>query len=198
MKGRKLYTLLAAIIFFSACSSKRFGYMPKARVKNKVSKHQKVKKHKKHHEPLTLTSKKVTLEQGKTDTLITIKPVLAKSTKKQVLVATQVIGFKTVTGKKNNQEKPKVLQKTIQTASKTQAKTTKRDFWDTDFGDFLEGLIMILIYTAFIVLLLWLSSIGLGWLAALILIAVGLILFLEALSVFSEVYNAIMDGLFDR
>lgn len=188
-----LYTLLC-IALLASCSS-RYSRVPKVRAKTKAKTTltQKVKIKKTQSIPQVLSAKKANSTNLETIDLkqksIAIAPlqIAAKATLAQKETP------QTTTHKSNKKTQYK---HTHQQAGKAQKKQTETDFWDTFWGELLEELLMGLILLLILIIGLWLIEIGLGWLVALILIALSIWLIIELVNAASDVLDFLSDFLF--
>lgn len=190
-----LYVILLAA-FFSSCSSSRYGRIPKVKAQKKTvaQKTQPTKAKQKEASTAVLPLKSLA------------EPVAATIEIKQQAVAIEPPTRTAKTPSINTQKEdaPKTVaqkQKTAETTQKVATQKTqrqyrsKKSFWDTEFGDFVLKLIFLSIELGFVLLIYWLIQIGLGWLAAIILIVLAILIIMALVDVLSDICDA-LGGIF--
>lgn len=170
MKVKVFFILTVAMLFLSACSSSRFGHIPKGKRQKHVAKKEarEWKKQKVHQveieakKPSTLSSNKTTdIKKGEVE-----QPFIAKET--SIEKSSLVHQKKKELTKPNHKKELQITNK--KAATNKQQQTT--DFWEGFWGDLLAEIIAALILMTIAAFFIWLDAIGLGWLAVAIAIII--------------------------
>lgn len=186
--------LLLFIVILSSCSS-RYSRVPKVRAKTKAKTTltQKVKIKKTQSIPQVLSAKKANSTNLETIDLkqksISIAPlqITAKATLAQKETPQTTI---------HKSNKKTQYKHNRQQAGKAQKRQAETDFWDTFFGEFLMELLFLLVLCLIMFFLHWLVEIGLGWIVAILLIAIAIWIIIELVNAASDVLDFLSDFLF--
>ena len=166
----------------SSCS--RYSHIPKVRAtaKTTVVHDVKIKKSLQQH---TLDIKIVDVAPVVSEEIKSLQKVSLPETKKEIVAPKEIL--KSPANKKAKKANHKYTRKQAIKAQKRQAKT---DFWETFFGEFLMELLFLLVFCLIVFFLHWLVEIGLGWIVAVLLIAIAIFVIMTIVDFF--------DGFFDE
>ncbi len=190
MKFKTLLFSLVTLLFFSACSSSRYGYMPKGkRQKNNIKKEaRKWRKQPKQTESISIKQEQLpTVSVNKTNSPRIELPKL-KQLKPKRRRERKFENLSLKVKPENTLDAPKLNKKT---AHQKQQKTNSSDFWEDLWSDFLVELIGALLLLALSAFFIWLESIGLGWLAVLIGLAIIVLIIIWLIELFEDIWDMI-------
>jgi Flp pilus assembly protein TadB len=163
MKVKALFILTLAVLFLSACSSARFGHIPRGKRQKHTTKKEasKWKKEKLHY--VKVSPKKPTISTPKKANKVKIVE------QEHLKVSLQAEKRKSEKGRVKIITPPTKKEiKTVNKKAATKRQQKTNDFWEGFWGELVAEIIAGLILIAIAAFFLWLEAIGLGWLAAVI------------------------------
>ncbi len=191
-----LLNTLLCIVLLASCSS-RYSRVPKVRAKTKAKTTltQKVKTNTQRIQsiPQVLAVKKTSITSQVT---IDLKQKSIPIAPLQIAVETTFAKKETDQTTTYKSDKKEHYKHTRQVAAKAQKKQAETDFWDTDLGELLEELLIGLILLLILIVGLWLIKIGLGWLVAIILIAIAIFVIVALVDFFDGFFEDLPKFLF--
>jgi preprotein translocase subunit SecF len=190
MKVKTILFSIVSLLLFSACSSSRYGYMPKGKRQKSSTKKEtrKWRKHPKQTESISIQQEQLpTVSINKTSASRIELPKLKQSKQKRSKVR-ELKNENRKVKSENASDTPKPNKKT---AHQNQQKTQSSDFWEDLWDDFLSELIGAILLLALSIFFIWLESIGLGWVVVLITIVLLVLIIIWVGQVIEDIWDMV-------